>query len=347
MLYVGADLHKCQVTLVIKNEAAEVVARTRIPCKCPNKIQDFFLALPKPFKVVVEAVGFYQWFWDLVEPIADGMILANATEVRHRSAAETKTDFRDARRLAELLRQGLFETDHHLRCYVPDADLRRLRLLSRRRNNLTRRLVKEKNAFRRITLKHNSPGPEKLSAESALSWTGKFADKLPESDLDILWQLCDTMAIFERQRQDIERKIAEHIKTRPDWFKTIEPIQSLPGFGSVVVWTLLAEVGDFTRFDRVEELTNYVGLDPRTFQSDGTCRHGKITKTGPRDARWVLLQAAWVAITHDARCGGLFRRISKRAGRKKAAVAIARKLLVWAWYLVKTNQTYQASRHSA
>jgi len=114
------DLHKCKVTLVVKNEAAEVVIRTRIACLCANKIQDFFLTLPRSFKVVVETIGFYQWFWDLIEPLTDAIILAHATEFRHRSPAETKSDFRDAKRLAELLWQGLFKTDHHLSCYVPE-----------------------------------------------------------------------------------------------------------------------------------------------------------------------------------------------------------------------------------
>jgi transposase len=347
MLYVGVDLHKDQLTVVGKNALGEVVLKTRLPCRCVQRIQAFFEGLPRPFRVAVEAVGFYEWFWDLVEPLADRMILANATEVRHRSPAEPKTDYRDARRLAELLRQGLFDLDHHLRCYVPDLDLRHLRHLTRRRNNLTRRLVAEKNSFRRITLRHNLAGPETLDSLSAARWTETYTESLSDDERDLLRQLADAMAMFERHRTDLERRIAPLVKTRPDWRRTVESLDSLPGFGSVVTWTLLAEIGDFARFDRPEELVNYVGLDPRVFQSDATVRHGRITKTGPRDARWVLIQAAWVAATHDGRCQGLLRRISKRAGRKKAAVAVARKLLVWAWYLVRSGQSYQDNRRSA
>ena len=347
MLYVGVDLHKDQMTVVGMNAQGEVIVKTRIPCRCVRRVREFFEGLARPFRLAVEAVGFYEWFWDLVEPLSDRMYLANATEVRHRSPAEPKTDFRDARRLAELLRQGLFDLDHHLRCYVPDPELRHLRHLTRRRNNLTRRLVAEKNSFRRISLRHNLPGPEKLDSLSGARWTETYTQALPDDERDLLRQLVDAMTMFERQRTDLERRIARLVKTRPDWHRTIEALWSLPGFGPVVVWTLLAEIGDFARFDRHGEITNYVGLDPRVFQSDATIRYGRITKTGPRDARWVLVQAAWVAVNHDPRCQALFRRISKHAGRKKAAVAVARKLLVWAWYLTRSGQSYQGYRHSA
>jgi transposase len=190
-------------------------------------------------------------------------------------------------------------------------------------------------------------GPETLDSLSAARWTETYTESLSDDERDLLRQLADAMAMFERHRTDLERRIAPLVKTRPDWRRTVESLDSLPGFGSVVTWTLLAEIGDFARFDRPEELVNYVGLDPRVFQSDATVRHGRITNTGPRDARWVLIQAAWVAATHDGRCQGLLRRISKRAGRKKAAVAVARKLLVWAWYLVRSGQSYQDNRRSA
>jgi transposase len=345
MRYLGADLHKHQITFVGLNEHGDCLLKKRLRCKCVQQIEQFFISLDEPFALAIEAVGFYYWFWDLAKPYAARIYLANATEVRHRSTTLPKTDYRDARRLAELLRIGLFEKDHHLRAFVPDEDLRELRTLTRRRNNLTRKLIREKCSFKKILLQYNLNGPTPLDTVSAIRWLRTYGEKLPEYKHEACWQITDTIGCYERQRDTLERRIEAKVRKMPQWTETFQRLRSIPGIGQIVAWTLIGEIGEMTRFDRAEELVDYAGLAPRVFQSAETIRYGRITKTGPRDVRWMLEQAAWVAIVHDERCQSIFRRIAKRTGRKKAAVAIARKLLVWAYYLAKHKQQYQTRRY--
>ena len=345
MWYIGADLHKEQVTFVVMDRHGDILLKRRVPCKCSHRVREFFADIKTPFQLAVEAVGFYHWFYDLAQPYAEKIFLANAAEVRHRSVCQPKTDYRDATRLAELLRLGLFEKDHHLRAYVPSLDLRSLRHQTRRRNKLMRQLVNLKNAFRKFILQCNLGGPEKLNSITAGRWMKTYEDKLPDYLADTLWEIVDTMAILERQQVSRERRIAKQVTELEAWERIYQILTSLPGVGDITAWTLIAEIGDFTRFDHPEEIVNYVGLDPRVFQSADTVRHGRITKAGPRDARWILQQAAWVACDKDPRCRAIFQRIRKRAGNKKAAVAVARKLLVWAYFMIKHDQTYQAHRH--
>ncbi len=121
-------------------------------------------------------------------------------------------------------------------------------------------------------------------------------------------------------------------------------MQTFPGVGLIVSATVLAEVGDFRRFSYRKAIACYAGLHPPRFrQRRRTQREGHIAKTGsPRDLRWVLQQAAWVAI----RCETQYQEdVAQdeplRPGKKAAAVGIARKLLSWMWAAVLKGQAYQ------
>lgn len=344
IIYVGIDLHKDQITVVILNTDGSVIDKRRISCRAKHKIVQYFSALPRPWHAVVEAVGFYHWFWDLLEPLADRMILANATEVRNRAGSRPKTDYRDATWLAILLYEGRFDQDHHLRCFVPDPQLRGLREWTRCRHRLARKLRRDKVSFRRILLKNNLPGPKDLDGPHATAWLKAYEDKLSDRHRFMLRQLLDTILIGERQIADAERQIEDLIVSDFTWAHQAELLMSLPGVGLLTAATLIAEVGDWKRFDHVNEVVDYVGLAPRVFASDKTVRYGRMTKTGPRDARWILQQAAWVAIRHQIEIRLIWDRIRRRAGKygkQKAAAAIARRLLVWAFFIIRSDEPFR------
>jgi len=344
ILYVGIDLHKDQITIVILDQLGQTVDKRRISCRAKHQIVEYFAALPRPWHAAVEAVGFYHWFWDLLEPLADRMILANATEVRNRAGSRPKTDYRDATWLAMLLLEGRFDQDHHLRCFVPDAQLRGLREWTRCRHRLARKMARDKVSFRRILLKNNLVGPKTLDSPQANAWLKAYEDKLAPRHRFMLRQLLDTILIGERQVADAERQIEELIVSNPTWAHQAELLMSLPGVGLLTAATLLAEVGDFKRFDHVNEVVDYIGLAPRIFASDKTVRYGRMSKTGPRDARWILQQAAWVAIRKQTEIRLIWDRIRRRAGKygnAKAAAAIARRLLVWAFFMIRRDEPFR------
>ena len=89
------------------------------------------------------------------------------------------------------------------------------------------------------------------------------------------------------------------------------------------------------RFPDGKAIGRYAGLTPRLFASGGKERHGHISKTGPSDLRWVLQQAAWTAIRCNERIKRRWLKISRGSGKKAAAVAIARQLLVALWQMVR------------
>ena len=119
-------------------------------------------------------------------------------------------------------------------------------------------------------------------------------------------------------------------------------LESVPGVGLVTSATVIAEIGDFSRFVDSKAIGRYAGLAPTVYASGNSNRLGHISKTGSPDLRWALQQAAWTAIRCDAGFKKTWLRIAKTAGKKAAAVAIARKLLVLMWTLQRKDEPYKS-----
>src|SRR5262249_17895664 len=98
------------------------------------------------------------------------------------------------------------------------------------------------------------------------------------------------------------------------------------------------------RFHDARAVSAYAGLVPRQFQSGQADRKGRLTKRGPRLLRKALVEAAWLMLRYNPWAARLFARISggQKARRKPAPVAVARKLLVRCWAMLRTGQPWRA-----
>jgi len=340
MVYIGTDLHKDSVSVVVCTEDGQVLEKERLACKCVGKIREFF-SRPEvhPCLVIVEAVGFYHWFFDLLEPVADRLVLCNPVEVKKYSWDEAKTDFRDARKLALLAAGGEFSRNRHLTCFVPDAVLRSFREITRHRQRLVSHHISFVNSARRIFLKCNLAGPAHLSAPALELFLSRFGERFSDQHRRCLYHICDNLLTLERQIRDTEATIRE-VLSEDRFQKTREILTSIPGVGDLTAATLIAEIGDYRRFAYPEQLSAYAGIVSRVFRSAETTRYGHITKTGSPYIRRALVQAAWVAVRAPGRPRTVFQRIARRAGTKKAIIALARRMLVWSWFLVNRQQLW-------
>lgn len=124
-------------------------------------------------------------------------------------------------------------------------------------------------------------------------------------------------------------------------------LMTIPGVSSVVASTILASIGDISRFPTPEKLSSYFGLTPRIRQSgDHPARHGRITKQGNSDARRMLVEAAWSAKLAPGPLRAFFTRVQNKRGAPAAAVATARKLTVMIWHILSSEQDYAYARPS-
>jgi transposase len=335
MKTIGVDLHKTSLTATVLDPSGAVLERKDIPTKCRRQIADYFLSHGPDVQVAVESVGFYHWFWDTVKPKVRHLHLADPAGVRACAGRRTKTDRNDSLLLAQLLRE-----DRLPMAYVPEEPVRALRELCRHRHRLARQLALARRHLRWTGLKNNLPGPTMLSSDHAQKWLLAQAAKLSAPHRLASRQFVDQITSLERQLADTETALAEAVRADADLAPTLALIQSVPGVGFITALTILCECGDITRFDCIDQLSAYAGLCPRVTQSGESAHHGHISKQGPPVLRWVLQQAAWVAIRCDPQARRIYARIGRRAGNKKAVTALARKLLSYAWSVCRRGQPF-------
>jgi hypothetical protein len=122
---------------------------------------------------------------------------------------------------------------------------------------------------------------------------------------------------------------------------------TVPGIDATVALSIVAAVGDFTRFRTPEKLVAYLGLNPKVRQSGGQpARHGRITKAGAAHARGMLVEAAWSASKAAGPLRAFYQRVQARRGMHIAAVATARKLAVLCWHLIIKGEDYAFAQPS-
>jgi transposase len=107
----------------------------------------------------------------------------------------------------------------------------------------------------------------------------------------------------------------------------VRALTTQPGVGELAAIRLVLEIGDITRFGRADAWTNYLGLTPSEYSSgDGPAHRGPIRKCGPSGLRALLVQCAWASLRSDSALRAVFERLSPRAGRKRAIIAVTRRL---------------------
>jgi transposase len=158
---------------------------------------------------------------------------------------------------------------------------------------------------------------------------------LSETDMFLLKEMGQTIDALTVQIHSIEERMAELVDK-----KALEIICSVPGVGALSGATILAELGDVTRFHNGRQVASWCGFAPFVSQSAGVTKIGGITKQGSHWLRRVMVEVAHVAVRMDCRFKGMFWRISDRKCKKVAYVAVARKLLTIIWHLLLNDEMY-------
>lgn len=198
-----------------------------------------------------------------------------------------KTDRRDAVMLAKLHRAGELTP-----VWVPDTAHEAMRDLVRARATAMRVLGKARQHLQGFLLRHGRIYPGKKG------WTVAYRRWLTTVRFDhpaqqiVLQDYVDAVTDSEARVQRLTRQIEEQL---PSWSlaPVVEAIQAMRGVGFIVAVTVVAEVGDFSRFSNPRQLMAYLGLVPSEQSSGTTVRRGGITKAGSGLARRALIEGAW------------------------------------------------------
>lgn len=333
MKYVGIDLHKKTISICVVNQERKQLDHKRFLCAAPDVIVNYFRKLGD-FQAVVEATASYEWLVRLLEPLAKRIVLAHPKKLRVIAESTRKSDKIDARLLAEFLALDMIP-----HAYRPTPRQREHRVLVRQRYYLQRRITSIRNKIRRILSNYNADRESLFTAEG-LEYLSTV--KLSSSDRFAVEQLRKEFEFQHGQLKELETTLKKFIAEAPAAEAEARALlQSIPGVGPVTTEVVLSELADPQRFRAAKCAVAYAGLAPGQRESAGKRKDLHIERTGSKMLRWVLVEAAWQLVRRTGRWRVTFERLSGRIGRKKAIVAIARRLLCVMMALLKSGQPYR------
>lgn len=337
MVYAGIDLHRRFSHVAVVDQEGELLKSERVENNTEEFLEFFegLDSLDSSVEAVIEATGNWFWILDLLEEKDIETTLAHPLKTKAIASAKIKTDSIDAETLAQLLRTNLVPES-----YVATQKERELRDLLRYRWSLVRERTLLKNKIHSILAKFNLG----LDFEGTDLFGKKGREYLTNNALPNLKPLYqeivqEYLSLIDEYKKRIKRADVQ-IKEEAEVDHQTQLLLSIPGVGYQTALLLSVEIGDFTRFSSAEQVVGYVGLAPSTYASAGKTRHGRITKLGNPYVRWALVQTAHRIVRADPYLKEFFERIAQRRGRKKAKVAVARKVLVSAYYMIERNQKY-------
>lgn len=314
--------------------------------------------------VALESTGDY---WKPVFNLLEGLVevlLVNAAHVKH--VPGRKTDVKDAQWLAELLQHGLLRPS-----FIPPVGIRELRDLTRQRSNFVRTRATLCNRVQKVL-----EGANIKLAAVATDVLGVSARRMlealcgGETDAQLLAELARGRLRQKREQlaQALEGRVKPHHRfiltellcqvdnldetiarfdeqieaTCRPFAEAVERLDTIPGIGRETAEVIVAEIGaDMSRFPSAQHLAAWAGVAPGNHESGGKRLSGRV-RHGNQALRRVLVQAAHSAAhTKATYLAAQYRRLARRRGKKRAALAVAHSILVIAYHLLERQEEYR------
>jgi transposase len=365
----GMDVHKKTINVCIRiGRGKNLQVLTRVFGTFTADLEQLrgFLRENKVRRVIIESTGVY---WMPVRNVLErgdwkfDLVVVNPQHVR--ALQGEKTDDRDCRRLAELGQHNLVRGS-----FLPPVEIRDLRDLTRQRTrmqsdrnrviNRIGRLLETAN-FKLGSVASNIVGKTGWLILNAIANGETNAQRLAEqaqgslqlkkaelaealngySSEHFRWllkQLIEDLSRLDSKLNEIDLRLREQMNPYQD---LVRRLCTIPGVKEITAWTLIAELGtDLSKFPKASHAASWAGLCPGNCESAGKRQTGR-TRKGDRYLRRMLIQNGW-AVAHKKDCflTALFYRIAARRGSKRAAMAIAHRVLVIAYYIIRDGTVY-------
>ncbi len=340
-LTVGLDVGDRYTQICVLDEDGAILEEGRVATS-PRAFQQRFAALP-PARLVLEAGSHSLWAHRLLGQLGHEVIVANPRMLRFIYGNDSKNDRADAGYLA---RVGKLDPDllHPITHRSEESHahlvlLRSREILVRSRTRLishARGLVK--------------PFGVKLPHCGAQVFATKAREHVPEILLPALGPVIDIISVLTQQIRDLNDKIDTLAR---ESYKETALLAQVPGVGTLTALAYVLTIEDPGRFSRARAVGSYLGLRPRQDESGTLKPQLRITKAGDTFLRHLLVECAHYILSPNAQDTDLKRwglKLSERGGnaaKKRAAVAVARKLSILLLRLWTTGEIYEPLRSTA
>jgi transposase len=304
----------------------------------PEELREWAAGLLPEDEIALEATTNSDAIATLLRPLVRRVVVSNPRKTRAIAEAKVKTDKVDARILAQLL-----AADFLPGTWVADDRTRMLRRLVMRRTHLVKQRTRVKNQVHAIMARNLVPTCPHADLFSGVGQRWLGSQELPADEWRSVDALLRQLGFHGQELEQVDRDIAVEALGDP----IVARLMTVPGINVTVAISIVAAVGDFTRFESPDRLVAYLGLNPRVRQSgNGPASYGRITKAGPAQARGMLVEAAFSASRAPGPLRAFYRRVKDRRGFQIATVATARKMTVLCWHLVNRDEDYAFARPS-
>jgi transposase len=329
MIIIGCDFHtRYQQIAMANDETGEVLLERRLDHQS-GEAHAFYRGLQSPARVGIESTGPIHWFERLLAELGHELWIGDAAKIRASEVRKQKTDERDAMLILELLLAKRFP-----KIWVPTPAERDLRQLLWHRHKLVCMRTMLGNQLHALALSQGlcrkkalftKKGRMELLHLGLAPWASRRREEL----LKLLEQL-------EAPIAELDRAVSEEANRREDAVL----LMSHPGIGPVTSLAFVLAIGPITRFHRSKKIASYLGLNPTEHSSGGRRRLGAISKQGNTMVRWLLIEAVYPAVRKDAALRQDYLRLKFRRGHAIAKVAIARKLAVRMYWMLRSGAAY-------
>ena len=346
MKILAVDLGKMKsVACDFESETSEHVFET--VRTTPEALEGLF-ARRRPDRVVIEVCPSAGWITDLAARLHLELQVANPSHEGWRwRSVKKKTDRVDALKLARLSAVNQLPL-----VAVPSKVVREWRSLIQYRQSLVARRTAIKNTIRSILHRQSIAMPA-----GKKGWTNahrKVLDRLAGAgdDLATFWASLEPAQWWRGQLAEELRQVDEvscaisSVEARLDAYsaenQSAKRLRSTPGIGPRLSEIVVAMIDDPHRFKNGKQVAAYAGLVPRVFQSGSVDRKGRITGAGNRYLRSMLVEVSWLGLRTNPWMKQVFDRVCRGcpSRRKIAIVAVARRLLIWCWAMMRDDRDW-------
>ena len=335
--YAGIDVSLEASSVCVVDASGKIVKEGKVLSE-PQALIAWFKALPFACeRIGLEAGPLSQWLYAGLKEAGLAVELLETRHVRDAfKAMPVKTDRKDARGIAQLMRLGWFRPVH---CKSLPAQETRALLTARK-------LVQAKLHDVEMSLRGILRG---FGLKVGRTTPVRFASRIRELTEHhpalsaIARALLGVHAVLLRELNGFEREVRKLAKSD----RRVRLLMTAPGVGAIVGLTYVAAIDDPGRFRSSKSVGAHFGMTPKKYQSGETDVTRGISKTGDAGVRAVLFEAAHIILTKPVQGGGLkswAAKLAKRAGMKRAKVALARKLAVILHRMLADGTGFEAAK---
>jgi transposase len=295
-----------------------------------KEVREFYSQLPRPVLVGIEATGSMHWFLNLMEELGIECRVGHPATIRAAEPRKQKQDRRDAELILKLLAENRFPA-----IWRPSKELLDLRALLLHRHQWVKIRTRIQNALQAIALANGlrrGPGLWSYDGQAKIA----FLPLPPHAS----YRRSALQAMYKKMEEEIEtltQQVAEQANQRSE----AQLLMTHPGVGPVTALATEVFLGDPGRFADGKALSSYVGLIPGERSSGRRQRLGKITKQGSPRLRFQWCEAGAHAVRRDPQLKRFYRRKLVQKGLGKARVAVARKLGIRLWIMLRDEIDYK------